>query len=118
MSVLLRVLARTALIGVVLSCVLVGSAGVAVSSTAADQFSFSGPIGLDRTGGHQNLRSVACMSGTQCTAVDVSDQEITFDPTAPSSPNPITIDPAAEVRARWRARQARNAPRSTATGPR
>ena len=35
---------------------------------------------------------MACPSTSQCTAVDDSGQQVTFDPTAPGAPTPTTID--------------------------
>jgi hypothetical protein len=37
---------------------------------------------------------VACPSIGQCTAVDSSGREVTFDPTGPGTPTPAVIDPA------------------------
>lgn len=42
--------------------------------------------------GEHFLNSVACPSTTECTAVDGRGHEVTFNPTAPEIPSPITID--------------------------
>ena len=51
---------------------------------------WSGPIVLDQTG--QVLTDVACPSASQCTAVDTGGHQVTFNPTAPGTPTPTTID--------------------------
>jgi hypothetical protein len=46
--------------------VLAGSPAVSHAASS----SWSGPVSLDTAGGGENLRSVACPSASQCTAVD------------------------------------------------
>jgi hypothetical protein len=38
------------------------------------------------------LRGVACPSASQCTAIDGAGREVSFNPTAPGTPSPTTID--------------------------
>ena len=54
--------------------------------------SWSGPAPLDRTGGREQLQGVACPSASQCTAVDDAGQLVIFNPEAPGTPTPTTID--------------------------
>ena len=79
---------RLAVVGLVLCAAFAVSGGVA----HANSFSWSAPYALDRTG-TQYLSGVACPSATQCTAVDQSGGEVTFDPTS-ATPNSTrhTID--------------------------
>ena len=49
--------------------------------------------------GAGNLAGVACPSGSQCTAVDSYGRRVTFDPTAPGTPTPATIDGGHALRA-------------------
>ncbi len=51
--------------------------------------SWSAPIEIDPNPG---FPSVACPSASQCTAVDFSGNEVTFNPTSPGTPAPATID--------------------------
>src|ERR1035441_10422144 len=55
------------------------------------QLSFSAPAAIDHNG-QQFLAGVACPSATQCTAVDLSGQQVTFNPASPGTPTPTTID--------------------------
>ena len=57
----------------------------------AAPLSWSGSVSLDRAGS-QSLTGVACPLTTQCTAVDAVGQVVTFNPTAPGTPKPTTID--------------------------
>jgi hypothetical protein len=54
---------------------------------------WSSPIAV-QTGGGQPLTAVSCPSGVaaQCTAVDFSGREVTFDPGAPGAPTPSPVD--------------------------
>src|SRR5437899_9699842 len=72
---------------------------VAPSLASADSFSWSAPIGLDRSGSSQNLEGVSCPSTTQCTAVDAVGQEVTFNPTSPGTPTTVTVDSGQQLRA-------------------
>jgi hypothetical protein len=77
-----------------LLCVLMVSGAAGAASASADSFSWSAPIGLDRTGGPQNnLTALDCPTATQCTAGDINGQEVTFDPGSPSSspPGPAAV---------------------------
>ena len=38
------------------------------------------------------LNGVACPSATQCTAIDNTGHQVTFDPASPGTPTPTTID--------------------------
>ena len=77
-----------------LVCVLLLS-GVASAAAAADSFSSSAPIGLDRSGGTRNdLTALACPTASRCTAGDIKGQQVTFDPAAPGTPDPTAVDPA------------------------
>ena len=50
------------------------------------------PVGDNETPSGQALIAVACPSTTQCTAIDIVGQQVTFNPTAPGTPTPTTID--------------------------
>ena len=50
---------------------------------------WSAPIALNDG---QGLTSIACPSGTQCTAGDGAGAVVTFDPVSPDTPAPTTID--------------------------
>jgi hypothetical protein len=73
--------------------VLAALCGVACWLPAASlaQLSWSKPAAVDNNG-HQSLAGVACPSATQCTAIDFSGQQVTFDPASPGTPTPTTID--------------------------
>jgi hypothetical protein len=79
------------LLGVAVCAALAVLAGGAAMARAAS-FSWSAPFALDDTGAQAPV-GVACPSATQCTAVDSSGGEVTFDPTS-ATPNstPHTID--------------------------
>lgn len=47
-----------------------------------------GPTTIDGT---KYLTAVACPSTSQCTAVDTSGQQVTFDPTSPGTPTPTNL---------------------------
>jgi hypothetical protein len=40
-----------------------------------------------------SLAAVACRALTQCTGVDGSGREVTFNPASPAGPKAVTIDP-------------------------
>src|ERR1700735_4496024 len=73
--------------------VLVALCAVACWLPAASlaQLSWSKPAAIDHNG-HQGLGSVACPSAAQCTALDFSGQQVTFDPASPGTPTPTAID--------------------------
>lgn len=54
---------------------------------------FTGPYAIDRTGSQQTFGGVSCPSASQCTAVDISGNEVTFDP-ASGTVNPAGSRPA------------------------
>jgi hypothetical protein len=72
-----------------LLCVLVGVFVVGAVSARADLFSWSSPIALGIAG---SSARVVCPSAMQCTAVDSAGQEVTFNPSAPASAAPTTVD--------------------------
>ena len=75
--------------------VLVALCAVACWLPAASlaQLSWSTPAAIDKNGhGQQSLSGVACPSATQCTAVDQSGQQVTFNPASPGTPTPTAID--------------------------
>lgn len=72
-----------------LLCVLVGVFVVGAASARADLFSWSSPIALGITG---SSARVVCPSAMQCTAVDSAGKEVTFNPSAPASAAPTTVD--------------------------
>jgi hypothetical protein len=72
-----------------LLCVLVGVFIVGAASARADLFSWSSPIALSITG---SSARVVCPSAMQCTAVDSAGKEVTFNPSAPASAAPTTVD--------------------------
>ena len=43
------------------------------------------------------LRDIACPSTHQCTVLDSSGEELTFDPTLPGMPTPVSLDSSAGV---------------------
>ncbi|MDQ6804281.1 MAG: hypothetical protein M3065_04810 [Actinomycetota bacterium] len=49
-------------------------------------------IGDNESPASHGMFGVACPSATQCTAVDNVGQQVTFNPTAPGTPTPTTID--------------------------
>lgn len=62
---------------------------------AAAALSWSGPLALDTAPGPGYLAGVACPSASQCTAIDATGREVTFDPTSSAIPDPVAIDPPA-----------------------
>jgi len=80
--------ARLCLLAVIVSAAFVGSPAAA---SAALPLSWSAPISLDTTGG-TDLRGLACPSTGQCTTVDESGRQVTFNPTAPGTRTSTTID--------------------------
>lgn len=79
---------RIAWIGATLLCAL--SLGLPAGAHAAIVWSSPVPIDRDSLG---TLAAVACPSPGQCTAVDSSGQQVTFDPSAPDAAKPTTLDP-------------------------
>jgi hypothetical protein len=78
-------------------CLLGAALGAIVGSPAAASAGamlWSAPIALDPGG---SLWGVACPSISQCTAVDQSGKQVTFNPTAPGTPTPTTIDGSQEL---------------------
>ncbi len=73
-----------------LAVVVVVVLGLTTNASAAG-LTWSGPLTVDRSGATP-LDAVACPASTQCTAVDPSGQEVTFDPTGPGHPTAATID--------------------------
>lgn len=66
---------------------------LALPTAALANFTWGTPTAIDQNGGPgQELYGVACPSTTQCTAVDEWGQAITFNPSAPGSPKPVTLD--------------------------
>jgi hypothetical protein len=61
-------------------------------SARAASFSFTGPSLIDATGMGQTPSAVACPLATQCTAVDSSGQEVTYNPSSPGTPTAVLID--------------------------
>lgn len=64
---------------------------LALPQAASADLSWSGPIAVESG---IDLAAVACPSVSQCTAVDVSGNEVTFDPTSPGTPTPVPISGA------------------------
>jgi len=64
---------------------------VGVPAPAQASLSFSAPSTVDRNAANR-LRAVACPSASQCTAVDETGQQVTFNPASPGSPTPTAID--------------------------
>ena len=62
-------------------------------------FGFDGQLGygnqdnISYLGSGQSLAGVACASPSQCTAVDSTGREVTFDPNAPGTSTPSSVDP-------------------------
>ena len=69
---------------------VLGALVVFCATAAARDFSWTLPAAVDLTQS-QMLFGVACPSATQCTAIDGSGQEVTFDPSAPGTPTPVTV---------------------------
>jgi hypothetical protein len=80
--------ARRALIMLVALCAM----ACWLPATSLAQLSWSTPAAIDANG-HQTLAAVACPTATQCTAVDQSGQQVTFNPASPGTPTPTSIDP-------------------------
>ena len=64
---------------------------VGLPAPAQASLSFSAPSTVDRNAANR-LRAVACPSASQCTAVDETGQQVTFNPASPGSPTPTAID--------------------------
>jgi hypothetical protein len=79
---------RIAWIGATLLCAL--SLGLPVGAQAA--IGWSTPVAIDRDS-PGTLAAVACPTVGQCTAVDSSGQQVTFDPSSPGAAKPTTLDP-------------------------
>jgi hypothetical protein len=71
---------RTAVIGGVLLCALVGMSAVAATAANADPFTWLGPTSLQSTGGSHALPTVSCPTAGQCTTVDSRGEQITYNP--------------------------------------
>ena len=78
-----------------LALIVVTLAAAAVPATAEAALSWSGPIAVD-VGAGNVIEAVACPSASQCTAVDGSGQEVTFDPGSPGASTPVEIDPGSD----------------------
>ena len=76
-------------------CALVGGLSVTLAvgagGAAAAQLHWSGPIGLNRTGGSQSLAGIACPSAGRCVAVDDVGQVVTFDPAKPGGASAVPL---------------------------
>jgi hypothetical protein len=84
---------RASVIGALV--VLVGLAAPhAASASAAPSASWSGPVGLARASGEDTpqLNTVVCPSASACVALDDVNQVVTFDPSSPGTPTPVTLD--------------------------
>ena len=66
---------------------------LALPHAASADLSWSGPIAVDSG---NVLYAVACPAANQCTALDGSGNEVTFEPTSPGTPTPIPIDSTAD----------------------
>jgi hypothetical protein len=98
------VLARIAILAGALALGISGVAFSATSSTssrgqtnrdavyATSPLVWSNPIELHHSGNGQ-LRSLACPSTTQCTAIDSAGSVVTFNPASPGFPSATTIEP-------------------------
>ena len=96
-GILTRMLSRTpVLAGLLIAALLLSLAG-SVDLAQASLLSWSAPRTLDANGAIHTQYGVACPTSSQCTAVDTDGQEVTFDPTAPGTPTPITIDVAHQL---------------------
>ncbi|HKS78020.1 MAG TPA: hypothetical protein VJQ07_04040, partial [Gaiellaceae bacterium] len=64
------------------------------ASAGGGVFSWSAPVLIDQhvPSGGRAMTAVACPSAIQCTAVDSTGQEVTFDPASPGTPVAVTID--------------------------
>ncbi len=60
-----------------------------LASPATGRAALSPPINIDSA---NSLRSLACPSVSQCTAVDSKGQAVTFNPTIPGAPTPTAVD--------------------------
>jgi hypothetical protein len=63
---------------------------LAFASGARAAGTWRGPFSVDRHG-QKVLLSVACPAANQCTGVDNSGQEVTFNPHSPGTPKPVTV---------------------------
>ena len=57
---------------------------------------WSSPAPIDRSEPGQ-MQAIACPSGSQCTAVDGDGQQVTFNPSSPSHPTPMVVDPGGRL---------------------
>ena len=76
------------------SCLM---AAVASSTARAASFSWSAPISLNGTDPRVSTTALACPAVSQCTAVTVTGQEVTFNPMIPSAVSPVTINSGARL---------------------
>src|ERR1700754_5086698 len=58
---------------------------LSVSPAGADSLQFSGPMSLDPSANPGSLNSVSCPTADQCTAIDGSGREVTFNPNTVTS---------------------------------
>src|ERR1700684_613693 len=86
--------AGTLAAGLFLCLLLCGAGGARAAS-----INFTGPSLIDATGGSDYPSAVACPSATQCTAVDGSGQELTYNPSSPGTPTPVVIDAGQQLQA-------------------
>jgi hypothetical protein len=78
---------------VTLGPALAGTGPAALAApTNPPTLTWSGPIPLVHDGLSAFPSSVACPSATQCTLVDNSGREVTFDPANPGAPTPYVLD--------------------------
>jgi hypothetical protein len=64
------------------------------SAVALPALSWSAPFPIDRNAAppERSLHGVACLSTSECVAVDSQGRELTFNPGSPGTPQPVTID--------------------------
>jgi len=70
----------------------------AAPGVASASLSFGSPLGLNASGGQQ-IASVACLSASECVAVDFDGREINFDPNLVGTPTPQPIDGSSQLTA-------------------
>lgn len=85
--------------GILLGCVLLAALSFAASSARADQFTWLGPHGLDRTGENRSLVALSCPSSSQCTTADHNSQQVTFSPASGAITSATGVDPVGAVTA-------------------
>lgn len=91
---------RALLLAALMLVVLVPAAQAVVSagvvSGGGTKLSWSGPVAVDHDSNNQ-LGWVACPSQSQCTAIDLGEREVTFNPASPGTPTPVAIDNAGNL---------------------